>query len=68
MWHCHLWVEILFFPFQFFADGDQGVPGAFVDAFIERGDMLEQCAKRNERLPGLTGEEASGGGFNYGRV
>lgn len=65
---CHPALWMLFFPFQFFADGDQGVPGAFVDAFIEGGDVLEQGSKRDERLPGLSGEKAPGAGFSRGGV
>ena len=65
---CHLSCGRLFFPFQFFADRDQRVPGAFVDAFIEGRDVFEQRTKRDERLPGLAGEQAPGGSINLGGV
>jgi len=58
----------LFFPFQFFANGDQRLTGVYVDALIEGRYMLEDHAKRDECLPGLVCEDGPGGGFRCGGV
>ena len=65
---CHQVLEELSLSFEFPADGDQGLAGVFVDGFVEGWHMLEKCAKRDERLTGLAGENAPGCGFGFGEV